>query len=167
MRFRDECWADIIDLLTMYPDARRRVMRILGEVNAATRRFLRLGLSSVGGKETMLSKIAFVAAAGVLVFGMACSSSTSSSSTSSTDTSEQVCQKFRDVAGGAFGESMSNDQIASGLDEVGTLAQTATGDIAKYRQQVAAEANVKSLVNGSPNKAQDGLSEACNAAYPI
>jgi hypothetical protein len=84
---------------------------------------------------------------------MACSSSSSTSTTtSSADTSEQVCQTFRDVAGGAFGESMSNDQIASALDEVGSFAQTATGDIAKYGQQVAAEANVKSLRNGSPNK---------------
>jgi hypothetical protein len=115
----------------------------------------------------MLSKVAFVAAVSLLVSGIACSSSSSSSSTSSTDTSEQVCQKFRDVSGGAFGESMSNDEIASGLDDVGTLAQTATGDIAKFGQPVAAEANVKSLVNGSPNKAQDGLAAACNAAYPI
>jgi hypothetical protein len=29
-------WADIIDLLTMYPDARRRVVRILGEIDATT-----------------------------------------------------------------------------------------------------------------------------------
>jgi hypothetical protein len=28
-------WADIIDLLTMYPDARRGVARILGEIDAA------------------------------------------------------------------------------------------------------------------------------------
>jgi hypothetical protein len=27
-------WADIIDFLTMYPDARRRVTRILGEIEA-------------------------------------------------------------------------------------------------------------------------------------
>jgi hypothetical protein len=27
-------WADIIDLLTMYPDARRRVARVLGEIDA-------------------------------------------------------------------------------------------------------------------------------------
>jgi hypothetical protein len=39
MRYRDENgqdWADIIDLLTMYPDARRRVVRLLGEIEAAT-----------------------------------------------------------------------------------------------------------------------------------
>jgi len=37
MRYRDQSgqgWADIIDLLTMWPDARRRVARLLGEVDA-------------------------------------------------------------------------------------------------------------------------------------
>jgi hypothetical protein len=27
-------WADIIDFLTMYPDSRRRVLRLLGEIEA-------------------------------------------------------------------------------------------------------------------------------------
>jgi hypothetical protein len=38
MRYRDQNgqgWADIIDLLTMYPDVRRRVARILNEIGAA------------------------------------------------------------------------------------------------------------------------------------
>ena len=30
---RDD-WADIIDMLTMYPDARRRLVRVLGELEA-------------------------------------------------------------------------------------------------------------------------------------
>jgi hypothetical protein len=37
MRYRDQNgqdWADIIDFLTMYPDARRRVVRVLGEIDA-------------------------------------------------------------------------------------------------------------------------------------
>ena len=37
MRYRDENgqdWADIIELLTMYPDACRRVARLLGEMDA-------------------------------------------------------------------------------------------------------------------------------------
>jgi hypothetical protein len=37
MRYRDERgddWADIIDLLTMHPDARKRVVRLLGEIDA-------------------------------------------------------------------------------------------------------------------------------------
>jgi hypothetical protein len=39
MRYRDENgqdWADMIDFLTMYPDARRRVVRTLGELTAGT-----------------------------------------------------------------------------------------------------------------------------------
>jgi hypothetical protein len=31
-----QCWADIIDLLSIYPDARRRVVRALGELTAKT-----------------------------------------------------------------------------------------------------------------------------------
>ena len=37
MRYRDQNgqdWADIIDFLTMWPDARRRVTRILAEIDA-------------------------------------------------------------------------------------------------------------------------------------
>jgi hypothetical protein len=37
LRYRDERgddWADIIDMLTMYPGARRRVVRVLGEIDA-------------------------------------------------------------------------------------------------------------------------------------
>ena len=37
MRYRDENrqrWADVIDFLTMYPEARRRVSRMLGELEA-------------------------------------------------------------------------------------------------------------------------------------
>jgi hypothetical protein len=38
MRHRDQNgqdWADIIDFLTMYPDARWRVVRILAEISAS------------------------------------------------------------------------------------------------------------------------------------
>jgi hypothetical protein len=38
LRYRDERgddWADIIDVLTMYPEARRQVVRLLGEIEAA------------------------------------------------------------------------------------------------------------------------------------
>jgi hypothetical protein len=38
LHYRDENgqdWADIIDMLTMYPDARRRVVRLLAEVDAS------------------------------------------------------------------------------------------------------------------------------------
>ncbi len=37
MRYHDQNgqgWADVLDLLTMYPDARRRVVRLLGEMEA-------------------------------------------------------------------------------------------------------------------------------------
>ena len=37
IRYRDghgDDWADIIDMLTMYPEARRRVARLLAEVDA-------------------------------------------------------------------------------------------------------------------------------------
>jgi hypothetical protein len=37
MRYRDQNgqdWADIIDFLTMYPDARQRVVRLLAEIDA-------------------------------------------------------------------------------------------------------------------------------------
>ena len=37
MRYRDgrgDDWADIIGMLTMYPGARRRVIRVLGEIDA-------------------------------------------------------------------------------------------------------------------------------------
>jgi hypothetical protein len=38
MRYRDQNgldWAAIIDFLTMYPEARRRVVRMLGELEAS------------------------------------------------------------------------------------------------------------------------------------
>ena len=38
MRYHDhngQGWADIIDLLTMYPDARRHTLRLLGEIEAS------------------------------------------------------------------------------------------------------------------------------------
>jgi hypothetical protein len=37
MRYRDESgqrWADIIDMLTMHPDARREIVRLLGQLSA-------------------------------------------------------------------------------------------------------------------------------------
>jgi hypothetical protein len=37
MRYHDQNgqdWADVIDLRTMYPDARRRLVRVLGELEA-------------------------------------------------------------------------------------------------------------------------------------
>jgi hypothetical protein len=37
MRYQDQTgdeWADVIDFLTMYPEARRRVVRMLGEIQS-------------------------------------------------------------------------------------------------------------------------------------
>jgi hypothetical protein len=37
MRYRDQNgqdWADIIDMLTMYPEARRKIVRLLGELSS-------------------------------------------------------------------------------------------------------------------------------------
>jgi hypothetical protein len=33
---RGEDWADIIDILTLHPEARRKVVRMLGEIEAGT-----------------------------------------------------------------------------------------------------------------------------------
>jgi hypothetical protein len=41
MWYRDENgqqWAEIIDFLTMHPEARRKVVRLLGEIEAVERR---------------------------------------------------------------------------------------------------------------------------------
>jgi hypothetical protein len=40
LRYRDghgDDWADIIDMLTMYPEERRRVVRLLAEIDAGAR----------------------------------------------------------------------------------------------------------------------------------
>jgi hypothetical protein len=41
LRYRDghgDDWADIIDMLTLHPETRRRVVRLLGEIEAVERR---------------------------------------------------------------------------------------------------------------------------------
>jgi len=38
LRYRDrrgDDWADIVDMLTIHPEARRKVVRLLGEIDAA------------------------------------------------------------------------------------------------------------------------------------
>ena len=40
MRYRDghgDDWADIIDMLTLHPEARQKVVRLLGEIEAGSR----------------------------------------------------------------------------------------------------------------------------------
>jgi hypothetical protein len=84
------------------------------------------------------------------------------------DTSEAVCSKFREVAAGAFGESMSVEQIVTGLKEVGELGTTATNEsISDLAVQVGEEANADALISGQPDQALDGLADACNEAFPI
>jgi serine/threonine protein kinase len=39
---------------------------------------------------------------------------------------ESACSRFRDVAAGAFGETLSESEVVSGLEEVGSLAQNST-----------------------------------------
>jgi len=51
MRCRDQNgqdWADIIDMLTMYPEARRKVVRLLAEIDAVTSRGSRPSSSRPG-----------------------------------------------------------------------------------------------------------------------
>ena len=80
---------------------------------------------------------------------------------------EQACALFRDVASGAFGESMSEPEVVSGLQDVGDIAADSTNPaIRSNAEEVAAEGNAQSMINGTANRAQDALAEACNEAYP-
>lgn len=80
---------------------------------------------------------------------------------------EQACAVFRDVASGAFGESMSESEVVSGLKDVGDIAADSTNpEIRDSAAEVAAEANAGSLISGTANDAQDALAGACNDAYP-
>jgi hypothetical protein len=84
------------------------------------------------------------------------------------DTSEAVCSKFREVAAGAFGESMSLEQIVDGLKEIGGLATTAADpSISSLAVQAGEEANARVLISGKPDQTLDGLAEASNEAFPI
>jgi hypothetical protein len=94
-------------------------------------------------------------------------SSPAASSPTVSDTSA-VCAKFREVAAGAFGESMSFAQIVDGLKEVGELGTTAANpSISTLAVQVGEEANARALISGSPNRALDALAYACNEACPL
>jgi hypothetical protein len=84
------------------------------------------------------------------------------------DTSEAACSKFPEVSAGAFGESMSFEQIVSGLKEVGDLGTTATNSkISGLAIQAGEEANARALISGKPDPTLDALAEACNKAFPI
>jgi hypothetical protein len=84
------------------------------------------------------------------------------------DTSEEVCTRFREIAAGAFGESMSFAQIVDGLEEVGELGTTAADpSISTLAVQVGQEHNGRALISGSPDRSLDALADACNDAFPL
>ena len=111
---------------------------------------------------------------GLILTGVACSSSGPSTDTPDALTNggdpagESACSRFRDVAAGAFGETLSESEVVSGLEEVGSLAEESTNPaIRDNAQEVAAEANAQAMISGEANSAQDALAEACNEAFPI
>ncbi|MEX0833593.1 MAG: hypothetical protein WD276_06950 [Actinomycetota bacterium] len=68
----------------------------------------------------------------------------------------------------AFGESLSPEQVEAGLAQLGSMAQDSiTVEIRVNARKVARETNVRALINGDANKAQDALAKACNSIYPI
>jgi hypothetical protein len=84
------------------------------------------------------------------------------------DTSEAVCAKFRQVAAGAFGESLSVQQVMTGLKEVGELGTTSTNpSISRLAVQAGEEADARALISGKTDRTLDALAEACNKAFPI
>jgi len=85
-------------------------------------------------------------------------------------TDEQVCNEYRGIALGAFGESMSESEVIAGVHEVERLALGAlipsirdnARTMAVNPQEAAAI-----LIEGRPNAAQDDLAESCNQEFPI
>lgn len=78
-----------------------------------------------------------------------------------------ACALFQSVASDAQGEALSESEVASGLEEVGRVGEDSTNRSIKTNAvEVAAEANVLSMINGEPNGPQDALAEACQRAYP-
>ncbi len=79
-----------------------------------------------------------------------------------------ACDRFRQVALGAGGESMTEAQVVAGLKDVGRLAQeSTTPSIRDNAQVVAAEANAQTMISGEANAAQDSLADACNKLFPL
>ena len=105
---------------------------------------------------------------GLVLSGVACSSQSPASDNEGDSAGQRACSRFREVAAGAYGESLSKAEVVAGLREVGNLARDSTTPAIKDdAQAVAAEANAKALIDGEANAAQDALAEACNEAYPI
>lgn len=89
-------------------------------------------------------------------------------STQAPDTSADVCELFRDVAVGAYGETMSFAQVEAGLREVGQLAEDAADPkISNLGVQVGIEANARSMIGAKPDRTLDALATECNEAFPV
>ena len=83
------------------------------------------------------------------------------------DTSADVCELFRDVAVGAYGETMSFAQVEDGLRKVGQLAEDAADPkISSLGVQVGVEANARSMIGAKPDRTLDALAAECNEAFP-
>jgi hypothetical protein len=110
-----------------------------------------------------------LAAVAVVAALAACGGSTSDGQPSAQpDTSRATCARFREVAGGAFGESLTSAEVESGLKEVGVLGETARDpSISRLAVQAGGEANARALITGEPDKTLDALADACNQAFPI
>jgi hypothetical protein len=80
-----------------------------------------------------------------------------------------ACTRFRKLAADAFGETTSENEVVSGLEEVGSLAADSTNpDIRENGARVSEQAKAASMISGQPNEAQDALADACNAAaFPL
>jgi hypothetical protein len=99
----------------------------------------------------------------VILTGAACGSADGDDSAG-----QDACARFREVAAGAYGESMSESEVVSGLEEVGSIAEDSTTPaIRDNAAKVAEEANAQSMISGEPNGPQDAFADACNDAYPI
>ena len=84
------------------------------------------------------------------------------------DTSQATCTKFREVAGGAFGESLTRAEVEAGLNEVAELGETARDpSISSLAVQAGEEANARALISGEADETLDALADACNEAFPI
>lgn len=87
-----------------------------------------------------------------------------------TATDEQVCSEFRELAAGAFGESLSKSEVVAKLEEIGRLAKDATSRVIRDNALAMAkdpQPTAVILINGDPDAAADALAEECNARYPI
>ena len=127
----------------------------------------------------LVGLVAGIAAFGLALMLAACGDTTSPPVVSPTvavspsptvppDTTEAVCDLFREVAVGAFGETMSFGQVVDGLTEIGALGETARDPaISTLAVQAGDEGNARAMITGKPNRTQDALASACNSEVPL